>query len=98
MCRWDGGGQDPKRERAVGLNTRIFSEMCRWDGGDEIPRDLARGGDITRGRNPWDTGMRLLVHIEITRQQSACVLYGGSEVLGSFKSSSLPKAEYFVGF
>ena len=93
MCRWDGGGEIPKGSAQGGRDPKGFGP-----GGDEIPRDLARGGDITRGRNPWDTGMRLLVHIEITRQQSACVLYGGSEVLGSFKSSSLPKAEYFVGF
>ena len=93
MCRWDGGARSLKGARREGEIPRDLAP-----GGDEIPRDLARGGDITRGRNPWDTGMRLLVHIEITRQQSACVLYGGSEVLGSFKSSSLPKAEYFVGF
>ena len=87
------GGEIPKGSAQGGRDPKGFGP-----GGDEIPRDLARGGDITRGRNPWDTGMRLLVHIEITRQKSACVLYGGSEVLGSFKSSSLPKAEYFVGF
>ena len=45
-----GGGEIPKGGRAG--RARLAG------GGGEIPRDLARGGEITGGRNPWDTGIQ----------------------------------------
>ena len=52
------GGEIPKGGRAG--RARFLGI---WPRGGEIPRDLApggarsRGGEITGGRNPWDTGL-----------------------------------------
>ena len=59
MSLGGGGGEIPKggragRARSLGI----------WPRGGEIPRDLAPGGEITGGRNPWDTGIDGLGSIE----------------------------------
>ena len=57
MSLGGGGREIPKRGRAG----RARSQGIWPRGGGEIPRDLAPGGEITGGRNPWDTGLNELL-------------------------------------
>ena len=67
MCRWEGGARS-LRGGGGGAGRARSQEIWPWGG--EIPRDFAAGGgggEITGGRNPWDTGK---VYILLTVMKS----------------------------